>query len=58
MDLHDPEKVKQLIDKIKNLYEQQDLLERCLHDIKKDIISCSIDLIKIREQEKSIKKRG
>ncbi len=52
MDIHDPKKVKQLIDKIKELYEQRTLLERGLQDIKKDIISYSAELIRIREQEK------
>lgn len=55
MDIHNPKKVKQLTDKIKELYEQRILLERGLQDIKKDIISYSIDLIKIRKQEKKYK---
>ena len=58
MDIHDPKKVKQLMDKLKNLYEQRTLLERGLQDIKNDILSCSTDLINIRETEKKYKQTG
>jgi len=58
MDIHDPKKVKQLTNKIKELYEQRTLLERGLREVKKDIMSYSTDLINIRETEKKYKQTG
>ena len=58
MDIHDPKKVKQLTDKLKELYEQRALLEQGLRDIINEIMSCSTDLINIRELEKKYKRTG